>query len=298
MGSACRRQPGRLGIVLGVGAAVLAGSAVFGEPVATPMVRTVIVGVVTNKGEVVSGLTPDEVTLKEDGKKREVISVEPEEGPLEIALILDSSARMGQDYRSVLVDSAMAFWRALPPGTKLSIWTSGGRSSKIVDREVAQEEGENLLKQVAAANKNYTLDAIVDSCKELARSAALRRAVVVVTLTEIEANKTLIQEAYTEIAQARALPFIILVKPGAVTGQLWDTETVFKQMTEGYGGTEHIALTPLASRKLLAWTAADLVSQYRVRYATEADKPTHPEVKIQRKGTKVQVRVGLSQKTH
>jgi hypothetical protein len=60
---------------------------------------------------------------------------------------------------------------------------------------------------------------------------------------------------------------IILVKPGAAApGQQWDTETIFEKMAEGYGGYYQLVLTPQASHKMLERVAADLSSQYRVRY--------------------------------
>lgn len=304
--SSCRPFPilaGALAFALGLSGPALGSSggrpADAERPSATASsalpVRTVTVGAVSKEGKAVPGLTPDEVTLTEDGKNRQVVAIDPEERPLEVALILDSSAQMGQDYRSVLVDSAMAFWRAVPPEARLSIWTSGGRPSKIVGLDAPQAKGDDLLRQVAAALKNYALDTIVDACKELAQSKAPRRAIVIVTHTDIEASKTLIEKAYDEIARARVVPFIILVKRGPAPNQLWDTESIFGQMAAGYGGAHHTALSSLASRKLLEWTAADFASQYRIRYTSDAKEPTHPEVKVKRKGTTVSVRVGVSQ---
>jgi len=64
-------------------------------------------------------------------------------------------------------------------------------------------------------------------------------------------------------------------------------------MSDGYGGAHWTILTPMAATKILGRAAADLGSQYRVRYTSGSGKPTCPKVEVKRKD--VTVRVGLSQ---
>lgn len=116
------------------------------------------------------------------------------------------------------------------------------------------------------------------------------------THANIEAGQTLIEKVYSEVAHARAVPFIVLVKPRENPNQPWNAETIFERMAEGSGGAYFCVLSAVASRKILEGIAADLSSEYRVQYVTEVDKPTRPEVKVSRKGVKV--RSGLSQRAH
>ena len=256
-------------------------------------VRSVTVAVYTKKEAPVEDIQPGEVELKEDGKKRTILGVERDERPMAVALLLDSSAAMGSEYRSTLVDAAMAFWNVLPPEAELTIWTSGGRPSKVVDFGVEPAAAEAVLQQVATGGPNFTLDTIIDASRDLQRKRLKRRYVVIVTDSAIEVSRTLIERTYRAIPRARVTPMVVLVKSGPEAAQTWDTETIFEQMTSGYGGSYDLVLTPQASRKMLRRAAADIANQYLVRYESAAEKPGRPEVKIKRKG--VRVRPGLSQ---
>jgi hypothetical protein len=256
--------------------------------------RSVTVAVYTKKAAPVENLTPDELSIKEDGQQQTVLAVERDHRPLDVALIIDSSAALGPLYRRDLVDAAMGFWKALPEEARLSIWTSGGTPSKIVDFGTDYETGEHALQMVAAGGRNYTLDTIIDASRDLRSERAARRVVAIVTNTDVEASRTLIQRTFKVVGRARVTPMVVLIKAGGKPAQTWDSETLFEKMGEGYGGTYEDILTPMAAAKRLERVAVDLGSQYQVRYTSAAEKATFPEVKVKRKDVKV--RVGASQK--
>ena len=95
------------------------------------------------------------------------------------------------------------------------------------------------------------------------------------------------------VGHTRVTPMVVLIKVGGRPAQTWDSETLFEKMGEGYGGTYEEILTPMAAQKRLGRMALDLGSQYQVRYASEADRPTFPEVEVDRKD--IRVRAGSSQ---
>lgn len=256
-------------------------------------IREVPVAVYTKKEAPIDDLTAEEVEIKEDGKKRIVIGVERDQRKVDVALILDSSEWMGPEYRATLVPAAMAFWRALPPEARLTIWTAGGKVSHVVEFGVEPEAAEPVLQSLAVGGPIFALDTMIDASRHLQKERAKRRVVVIVTSSTIQANKTLIDRTYRMIARTRVTPMVILVKRVVNVGQKWDTETIFEQMANGYGGSYDLALTPQASHKWLLRAAADITSQYLVRYESVAEKPGRPEVKVKRKG--VRVRAGLSQ---
>jgi hypothetical protein len=210
-----------------------------------------------------------------------------------VALIVDSSAALGPLYRRDLVDAALSFRDSLPEEARLAVWTSGGAPSKIVDFGTDRETAERALKMVAAGGKNYTLDTIIDASRDLRGERAARRVLAIVTNTDVEGSRTLIQRTFKVVGRTRVTPMVILIKAGGKPAQTWDSETLFEKMGEGYGGTYEEILTPMAAQKRLQRTALDLGSQYQVRYASEADQPTFPEVKVDRKD--VRVRSGASQ---
>jgi len=256
-------------------------------------VRSVTVAVYTKEAAPVEDLNPDELSIKENGRKQAVLGVERDHRPLDVALILDSSAALGPLYRRDLVDAALDFEKALPEEARLAIWTSGGAPSKIVDFGTDFETADRALKMVAAGGKNYTLDTVIEASRDLRGERAARRVLVVVTNTDVEASKTLIQRAFKIVGRTHVTPMVVLIKAGGKPAQTWDSETLFEKLGEGYGGTYEEILTPMAAAKRLGRVATDLGSQYQVRYTSGAEKPTFPEVKIKRKG--VEIRAGVSQ---
>ena len=276
-------------------AMVLALMVAAPAPAADPNggVRSVTVAVYTKQAKPVEGLHPDELQIKEDGKKQAVLAVERDHRPLDVALIVDSSAALGPLYRRDLVDAAMSFRRSLPEEARCAVWTSGGAPSKIVDFETDDATAEDALKMVAAGGKNYTLDTIIDASRDLRSERAARRVLAIVANTDVEGSRTLIQRTFRVVGRTRVTPMVVLIKAGGKPVQTWDSETLFEKLGEGYGGTYEEILTPMAAQKRLERVAADLGSQYQVRYTSGADKPTFPEVKVKRKGVKV--RVGASQ---
>jgi hypothetical protein len=256
-------------------------------------VRSVTVAVYTRDSAPVEDLGPDELSIKENGKKQAVLGLERDHRPLDVALIVDSSAALGPLYRRDLVDAAMSFRKAVPGEARVAIWTSGGAPSKIVDFDTDDETADRALKMVAAGGKNYTLDTIIEASRDLRSQRAARRVLAIVTNTDVEASRTLIQRTFQVVGRTHVTPMVILLKVGGKPAQTWDSETLFEKMGEGYGGTYEEILTPMAAQKRLGQMAVDLGSQYQLRYTSGAQEPTFPEVKVKRKD--VEVRVGASQ---
>ena len=195
----------------------------------------------------------------------------------------------------------MEFWKRLPPKARLTIWTCGGKVSHAVDFDTDPESAESTLRMVAVGGPIFALDTIMDASRHLQKQRGARRVVVIVTNKRIQVTQTLIERTSRTLARARVTPMVVLIEGTSkqargftVGGEItsWDVETIFKELAEGYGGSYDLALTPLAARKLLSRVAADIASQYLVRYEGEAEKPSVPEVKIKRKD--VRVRAGLS----
>jgi len=271
-------------------------------PAAEVHTREVPLAVYTKKEVPVDDLKVEEIEIKEDKKKRKVLGLEPDPRPVAVALILDSSEWMDDEYRATLVPAAMEFWTQLPPEAKLTIWTCGGKVSQVVDFDTDPESAESTLRMVAVGGPIFALDTIMDASRHLRKQRGVRRVLVIVTNKRVQVTQTLIERTSRILARARVTPMVVLIQGTSkqargftVGGETtsWDVETLFSDLAEGYGGSYDLALTPLAARKMLSRVAADITSQYLVRYESEAEKPSRPEVKVQRKD--VRVRVGLSQ---
>jgi hypothetical protein len=262
------------------------------------VVRDVSVGVSTEDGNTVDDLSAAEFQVKEDGKKRTVLGLARDQRPVDVALVLDSCDLMRGEYRNTLVPAAMDFWRALPEWARLTIWTSGGRAYHAVDFDDEPSDGESRLKKVATGGARHTLDALVQAARDLQEEPLARRVVVVVTGESLPYDKPLIQETVRVIPEARVMPVVILVKTGASTriggrGISWEVEPFFRQMVEGYGGGYDVVTSTLSVGDLLRRTAAELTSQYLVRFESESEHPVRPDVEIERKGVRACVGLAL-----
>jgi len=274
-------------------AVLLAAHAAAETP--APVTRSVTLSVYTKKAEPVSDLRPDEVVLTEGGRKPAVLGLEPDRRPLEVAVVVDSSAAAASSYRSDLVAAVVALWKALPPGASVAVWT-GGPASRVVDFGTALAEGEARLQSVAPAGKNYAFDAILDASRALGHRPSERRAIVYVGGIDIEASATRVAETQQAMGQALAVPLMVLIQPGGAGAALggptsgiatsWDVQGYVEKMTPTYGGTSWVVLSTQAAANTLREAAAILGSQYRVRYESTAEAQAAPKVEVRRKGVK------------
>jgi hypothetical protein len=259
------------------------------------LTRSVTLSVYTKTAEPVSDLKPDEVVVSEGGRKPAVLGIEPDGRPLEIAVVVDSSAAAASSYRSDLVAAVVALWKALPANSSVAVWTSGP-PSRVVDFGTALAEAEPRLQSIAPAGKNYAFDAILDASRALGRRPSERRALVYVGGIDIEATTMRAAETQQAIGQALAVPLIVLVQPGGGGAALggptsgiatsWDVQGYVEKMTPAYGGTSWLVLSTQAATNALKEAAAIVSSQYRVRYESTAEAQAPPKVEVRRKGVK------------
>ncbi|HVO12308.1 MAG TPA: hypothetical protein VMX54_16315 [Vicinamibacteria bacterium] len=262
-----------------------------------PLTRSVALHVYTKKLAPVEDLKVEELMLTEDGKPRKVLSVEPDRRPLELALVVDSSASVTAYYRSDLVPAVVDFIKALPAGSKAAVWSSA--PAKVGDFGAELPALTDKLKMIAAAGGNYAFDSMTDACKELGQRGAPRRAVVYVGANGLHSTASSTSALMQAVGQNRVVPMVVMVLASA-RGALgsgpsgdsigsWDVQGYFTQMTKAYHGTYVEALTTLAVAQWLKQAAADLNSQYRVRFESVAGPGGVVKVDVKRKDTRFRV---------
>jgi hypothetical protein len=275
--------------------------AVLGPSQAAPGVtghtRVVTVSVYTKKLAPVTDLALEEIRLRENGKERKILGLEPDRRPLEVAIVVDSGATVAAAYRSDLVPAVVDFWKALPPDTKVALWSTA--PAKIVDFGGDLESGETKLRMIAAAGGNYGFDSMVDACRELGKRGAPRRVIVYVGSGSLQASIEGTSALARAIGETLVTPMAVLVLPsarGSFSGgpsgdavQAFDVQGYFGQVAEAYHGAYVEALSTLAVAHWLQQFAADLNGQYSVRYESEAGPDAELKIDIKRKGTKSRV---------
>jgi hypothetical protein len=284
-----------MGFLLLVAALASPGSA------AVPVTRSATISVYTKKAVPLDDLKPEEIVLSEGGRKRTVLGVERDDRPLEVALVIDTSAALAAAYRSDLVPAVVDFAKALPAGSGIAFWSTAPAMVAEFGSDLAVTDAK--LRMIAAAGGNYGFDSMIDGCKALGARHAERRALVYVGGGGLQTSRTGTSALMEAIGQVRATPMIVLVLPAGRDGVLgggpssgaaysWDVQGYFEQMSRAYFGSYVESLSTLAVAERLRQAAADLAGQYRVRYESEADPGDELKVKVKRKD--VRVRVGRS----
>jgi hypothetical protein len=262
-----------------------------------PLIRSVTVSVYTKKLVPVEDLKAEEVRVSEDKRERKVLGLERDRRPLEVAIVVDSGATVAPSYRSDLVPAVVDFWKALPPDTKVALWSTA--PAKIMDFGGDLAAADTKLRMIAAAGGNYGFDSMTDACKELGRRGAPRRMIVYVGSGSLQASRTGTSALARALGETHVTPMAVLVLPsarGSFTGgpsgdavQAFDVQGYFAQVAKAYHGAYVEALSTLAVAQWLRQFAADLNGQYRVRFESEAGPAGVVNVEVRRKDTKLRV---------
>ncbi len=262
-----------------------------------PLTRVVTVSVYTKKLVPVEDLKAEEVRVSEDKRERKVLGLERDRRPLEVAIVVDSGATVAAAYRSDLVPAVVDFWKALPPDTKVALWSTA--PAKIMDFGGDLAAAETKLRMIAAAGGNYGFDSMIDACRELGKRGAPLRMIVYVGSGSLQASRTGTSALAQALGETHVIPMAVLVLPsarGSFSGgpsgdavEAFDVQGYFAQIAKAYHGAYVEALSTLAVAQWLRQFAADLNGQYRVRFESEAGPAGVVKVEVRRKDTKLRV---------
>ena len=87
--------------------------------------RTVFVSAIDDKGEPVEGLGPGDFIIREDGQRREVLRVSRAIEPMDIALLIDTSASASNAISSIR-DGVRGFVAKMAPQNRIAIIGNSG----------------------------------------------------------------------------------------------------------------------------------------------------------------------------
>lgn len=268
------------------------GTLLLAQAAAPPAeVRSVLVSVTDARGVSVSGLSREEVVVLENGVAREPSRVVPDDRPLTVAVLVDTSLAVGSSYRLNLVDAIGSFVNRLPEGSRYALWTTGDRPTKVVDYTTNPEEAPRALKRVPPIGGNTLLDALFEASRDLKKQEGARAAVVAVTGLGPEMSFRDRHAVVDESKKSGAVFYAIQLED--VGGAFEDRqayEYALSRLTEDSAGLYDTLLSSMGASAALQKVAADLGSQYRVSYVSVPEaKLGKLEVKVARPGLTVRV---------
>jgi hypothetical protein len=268
-------------IVSLVVAALLAGQAAVPQLV-------VSFSVTDKKGNAITDLKQDEVSVVENGEKRAIDRMERDSRPLTVALVLDSSLLMGNAFQADVVPAAVGFLKRLPPASRFVVWITSDRPRQLVPDGTDVKAAEEALRGTAAFGSNAALDTLIAASEDLAKLDNTRRsAVVAVTSASMGAVSI---DVNAELPKASLRPTYAVVEV-IVMEQDSALENSIKLLTSRTGGFHERVFAAMAVDTQLRRIVDQLGARYRLAYKPAADPRTAAiEVKTSRKDA----RVGLS----
>jgi VWFA-related protein len=258
--------------------------------------RTIYASVVDKADAPVTGLAASEFIVREDDASREVLRVSTATEPLQIALLIDTSAAIDPhilDLRTAL----QAFFKQMAGKNEVALIGVGERPTVLVDytRDLARlEKG---LGQVFArpGSGTYLLDAIIEAGNALQKRKATRPTVVVVMARGPEFSERHHDNVLEQLRESGAsLHSLVLTKPGAVRMDRSDQELEMSlaEGTKMTGGRRDDLLTSMAISERLQLLGNELNNQYQITYARPPKliPPKSLEVSTKRPGVTVRAR--------
>ena len=261
------------------GASALAIGATAPEPFQqreqrTPNQQRVYVSVVDKKGAPAATLAVADLTIKEDGVAREVLKVEPATDPMQVAILVDTSAVTGPavaDLRASIKAFGAAIW-AKSPDTQIALYTFGERPALDVDYSSSAVNLNRRADRLFAATGSgaYFIDAVIDAASGLRKRGATRPVIVAyVDENGPEFSNRRHDVAFDAIAAARASLWVVArqgFSSSTASPENRERAMVIGDVTTRTGGRSAMVFDGSALKGKFTEIATQLLSQFVVTY--------------------------------
>jgi len=251
------------------------------------------------KGAPLRDLETSDVSLSVGGATVSLTRFEKDERPARVALLIDSSQPFQNAYRLQFNEAAKAFVASLPSNTRLSVWTTGDRPTKVVDDMDVSEDGSaqkvsRTLSLLAPMGGNTILDAMVEAAEDLKKKEGERYVLAFLSgqgpgfsndnrqglvdrvfRTGVEVMGTLIAEHGEGVGGGDVEPA--------------DYDYVFGTLAERTGGRFERPMTVMAASPAMVKVAADLRSTYRLAFHFSGKRPSKIALQVARPSIKVRL---------
>ncbi|NQW03012.1 MAG: hypothetical protein HQ485_03195 [Acidobacteria bacterium] len=252
--------------------------------------QRIFVSVVDKEGVPTPTLTPDDLTIKEDGRSREVLTVEPATEAMQIALLVDTSAVTTtaiRDIRLGLKAFSVAIWEK-SPDTQIALFSFGERPTLLADFSSSAVLLDRQINRLFATTGSgaYFIDAVIEAAAVLGKRGA-SRSVVVAYVDENGPEFSNRRSDYTFKAISAAHTSLwVVARQGfgsnASTPENIERAMVIGDVTTRSGGRSSTVLNGTAIPARLTDVAVQLLGQFAVTYGRPESlvPPDQLEVKL------------------
>jgi VWFA-related protein len=269
---------------------------VLAEQAAT---KVVYVSVLAEDGSPAKDLTAADFVVKENGKTREIVKVEPAPWPIQIALLVDDNG--SGIFRAGL--GALA--QALQGRAEFSVRTVTGQTIKLLDYSADVAKVQDAISKLgprgATNDGGQLLEAINDAARELEQREAKRSAILVFTVGGDEQSTRDSKQVLAQLQKSGAMMTVFefansAIRPNSTAqtpADLMDSSMNLGEVTgdgtKQSGGRLTRLVATAGFPQGLQQILNDIVGQYAVSYVLPAsDKPSGKmDVQVKRKGVKL-----------
>jgi hypothetical protein len=234
----------------------------------------VYVSVVDKKGAPAGSLAVTDLTIKEDGKSREVLKVEPATEAMQIAVLVDTSAVTASavtDVRASVKAFAAAIW-AKSPDTQIALYSFGERPALEADYSSSAVNLDRRIDRLFATSGSgaYFIDAVIDAAGGLKKRGAARSVIVAyVDENGPEFSNRRHDVAFDAVAAAHTSLWVVArqsFSQGMATPENRERGMVIGDVTSRSGGRNTMVFDGSAVKGRFTDVATQLLTQFVVTY--------------------------------
>lgn len=254
-----------------------------------------LVTAIADRGEPITDFATADVTVREAGQPRKVLSVERPPFPLAVSLIVDGTQPplgMTTAVRHVreALDGFVKTIRATSPGAKIELVEVGASATMLAGFDAKPE---HLDESIATLFPAHPADAIIlesfgDAAKRLSAMPTPRRAIVAIDFSSSESLTESTMKRVTDALQASgATVWSVSLRSGRSSQSR--REGGLNLITRVSGGQRWVASESSGLPALLKIVANSLASQYLVTFARPDNSPPK-EIRMESaRGVKINV---------
>ena len=280
--TARRRRPGVRPAFPALAAACLLG--VLAAPLrGQDNERSLFVSVLDEQGAPVSNLAAAEFVVEEDGVEREVLRVEPARQPMQVAVLVDTSASAAFAIRDIR-NGLERLVPVLAERNDVALVSFGGAPRVLVESTRRLDRLREGIGRIFSFSDSaaYLLDALMETARGFERRGSARPVIVVVATEGLDYSRYGARRLQNSLEEsAVATHVIVLVErantalranrfalPGGV--DLYQRDRALAELPEATGGQRYDLLLSTALPDTMGALAELLANQYHLVYSRPA----------------------------
>jgi VWFA-related protein len=262
----------RLAVVAAVGFSI--GLLWTSAPSAQGNRRSIYASVLDKEGAPVLNLGPADFVVREDNRTREILSVEPATAPMQVALLVDNSARSSANIRDIR-EATNEFIKGMtssPIRNEVAVVAVAERPTMMVDYTTDQ------TKLLAGAGRIFTqsgsgaylLDGLFETSQGFKKREATRPVIVAISTNGPELSNRYHDQVVGALQGVKAAFSVVMVGPpptDIISSEGRERSLTLTLGTQETGGRYDNVLAASALAGRLKQVANELTHQYLVTYA-------------------------------